>query len=138
MSDLKETLLQALEAVWCQGNVSAIEKFYHPDFVMHYSPMKGGSEAVATFSDLANDLTELKKSFPDFNEVVHDLICDGNKVVARLTLSGTQATTYNGFPSLGKKFSINSIDIYKFEEEKIIEQWGVKENTTMHKQLGWL
>lgn len=138
MSDLKEILMHVLEEVWSKGNVGAIEEFYHTDYVMHYSPMKGGGEAMATYSDLANDVTELKKSFPDFHEIVHDLICDDEKVVARLTLSGTQTATYNGFPSKGKKFSINSIDIYKFEDGKIIEQWGVKENTTMHKQLGWL
>ena len=138
MTDLKEILTQVLEDVWSKGNVSAIEKFYHPDYVMHYSPMKGGVETTASYSDLASDVTELKKSFPDFHEAVHDLICDGNKVVARLTLSGTQAASYNGFASQGKEFSINSIDIYKFKEGKIIEQWGVKENTTMHKQLGWL
>ena len=78
-----------------------------------------------------------KVSFPDFHEAIHDFIRDGDQVAARLTLTGTQVADYQGFRSLGKRFEIDSIDIYRFADDRIIEQWGVMDIAAMRSQLGW-
>lgn len=137
MSDLNKILSRALENVWSKGKVGSIEEFYHPDFVMHFTPMKAGDESILTYSELSGDVTQLKTSFPDFHEAIHDLIRDGDQVVARLTLTGTQVADYQGFRSLGKRFEIDSIDIYRFADDRIIEQWGVMDIAAMRSQLGW-
>ena len=132
MSDLKRILSQTLDEVWSKGDVDAIARFYHPEF-KHYAP---DGEAM-TFDKLPADLTELKAAFPDFHEIVHDMICEGDQVVARLTLAGTQAADYGEFASRGKRFEIDSIDIYRFVDDKISEQWGVTDRFAMGEQLGW-
>ena len=137
MSDLKQRLTQALEKVWNNGDVEAINEYYHPDFVMQFAALKAGDETTMGFADLANDITEFKAAFPDFHEVVHDLICEGDQVVARLTLIGTQVADYEGFACREKKFEIESVDIYKFSDGKLIRQWGVMDIAAMHRQLGW-
>jgi predicted ester cyclase len=137
MSDLKKILSRALENVWSEGDVGSIEEIYHPDFVMHFTPIRAGDESILTYSELPGDVTQMKTSFPDFREVVHDFIREGDQVVARLTLSGTQVADYQGFRSHGKRFEIDSIDIYRFAGDRIIEQWGVMDIAAMRVQLGW-
>ena len=132
MSDLKRILSQTPDEVWSKGDVDAIARFYHPDF-KHQEP---DGEAM-TFAQLHADLMALKAAIPDFHEVVHDLICEGDQVVARLTLAGTQAADYREFPSRGKRFEIDSIDIYRFVDDKLIEQLGVTDRSSMAEQLGW-
>ncbi len=132
MSDLKKILSQALEEVWNKGDVSAIKKYYHPDFIMHMGANEG---PTVSFKELEEDVLGMKEAFPDFHEVVHDLICEADQVVARLTLRGTQEADYMGMASKGKHFEVGSVDVYRFCGDKIIEQWGVLDAASMLGQL---
>lgn len=132
MNDNARLLGQMLEQVWNTGDAESIETFYHPDYVAHY-----GAGREVRFDELAGNLAQLKSAFPDFHEECHDLICEGDQVVARLTMSGTQEGSHLGHPASGRSFVIASIDIYRFSDGKVIEQWGLTDIAKMAEQLHW-
>ncbi len=133
-TDNKTILEGALEDVWNLGKEALIDRYYHRDYVAHFNPP---AEPLIRLDGLRRDLIELRGAFPDFHEDCHALIAEGDTVVARITLSGTQSKPYLQYASLGRRFEVATIDIYRFAEGKIIEQWGVMDTASMNEQLGW-
>lgn len=83
-------------------------------------------------------LVRLTTVFPDFNIEIRDMIQEGNKVVVRSEITGTQAETFMGFPSKNRKLSIQAIDIHEFKDGKIVHTWHSEDWMTGLRQLGVL
>lgn len=81
-------------------------------------------------------LATLTAVFPDFNAEVRDMIQEGNKVVVRSELTGTQAGPFMGFPSRSRKISIQAIDIHEFKDGKIVRTWHSEDWMTGLHQMG--
>lgn len=64
-------------------------------------------------------------AFPDFRATVHELLQDGDKVVARVTFSGTHEGEFMGVPASGNRISWSAIDIIQFRDDKCVAHWGV-------------
>lgn len=81
-------------------------------------------------------LVSLTTVFPDLDIRIKDMIQEGNKVVVRSEISGTQATTFLGFPSRNRKIAIQAIDIHEFEGGKIVHTWHSEDWLTGLRQMG--
>lgn len=81
-------------------------------------------------------LVTLTTVFPDLDIQIKDMIQEGNKVVVRSEISGTQATPFLGFPSRNRKISIQAIDIHEFEDGKIVHTWHSEDWLTGLRQMG--
>lgn len=75
-------------------------------------------------------------AFPDTQTTTEDLIAEGDKVVERYTARGTHKGDFMGAPPTGKKFSVESIVIFRFANGKIVEMWGLNDATGLMVQLG--
>ena len=63
-----------------------------------------------------------------------EIFQDGNKVVVRSELSGTQRGPFIGFPAKNRTMTIQTIDIHEFNDGKIIRTWHSKppdQNTSL-------
>ena len=78
----------------------------------------------------------LHQAFPDLHITVEDLIAEGDKVVGRNTVTGTHRGEYMGLPPTGKTVAYNEIFIFRCEEGRIAETWGVVDVISQMKQLG--
>ena len=81
-------------------------------------------------------LTSLKTTFPDLNLTIKDILQDGNKVVVRAEMAGTQKVAFMGFPSKNRKMSIQVVDIHEFKDGKIIRTWHTEDWMSGLRQLG--
>ena len=81
-------------------------------------------------------LASLKKAFPDLKLTIEDTIMEGNKVVVRAVMSGTQTETFLDFPSKNRKMTIQVVDIHEFKAGKIIRTWHTEDWMTGLRQLG--
>ena len=77
-----------------------------------------------------------ESGFLDSHLVIEDVIAEGDKVVTRLTITGTQTGTLQGIPPTGKKFSMRGIDIFRVVDGKIVEHWDAVDQLGMLQQLG--
>ena len=75
-------------------------------------------------------------AFPDLEFVAEDMIAEGDKVAARITVRGTHKGPFLDIAPTGKQVSVNAIDIFRFANGKIVEHWGVMDQMSMMQQLG--
>ena len=73
---------------------------------------------------------------PDFRTTIDDLIAEGDKVVARVTMTGTHTGAFWGFPATGKKVLFTGIYIARIENGKIVEHWGEEDGISLMQQIG--
>jgi steroid delta-isomerase-like uncharacterized protein len=122
------------EEVFNQRNLAAIDDFIAPTFVNHSASqlgLTGGDlEHVTQFVSM------VMQAFPDLHYTVEDLIAEGDKVVARLTLSGTQQGAFMGIPATGKHVTISDIEIFRIANGKGGETWVQVDFLGLLQQLG--
>ncbi len=114
------------------GNLALIDELFAPEFVEH-EPFPGlgpGREGVRQF------FTTMRAAFPDLQMKIDDIIAEGDKAVARVTMSGTHRGEFMGTPPTGKTFNVTTIDIVRFAEGKAAEHWGATDTAGMMEQLG--
>jgi steroid delta-isomerase-like uncharacterized protein len=75
---------------------------------------------------------------PDWHTEIDDLIAEGDKVVARITMSGTHTGDFWGIPSTGKRVEFTGIYIVRIAGGKIVEHWGEEDGVSLLQQLGVL
>jgi steroid delta-isomerase-like uncharacterized protein len=129
----KTLVRQFIEEFLNQGNVDLAKEIVAPDFIENEQLPPGmpqGREGVEMIT------TMLHTGFPDFRATIEDIIAEDDRVMVRMTWSGTQTGEFMGMPSSGKAMSIAIVDIFRLAEGKIVEHWGVMDMMGMMQQLG--
>lgn len=76
------------------------------------------------------------EAFPDLQVNVEDQIAEGDKVVNRITMTGTHKGEFMGIPPTGKKGTAKLIDIVRIADGKVVERWGLMDQADLMRQLG--
>jgi len=76
--------------------------------------------------------------FPDYQTTIDDLFAEGDKVAARITMSGTNTGSFMGSSPTGRRVSFTGIYIARIENGKIVEHWGEEDGISLLQQLGVL
>lgn len=116
-----------------QGNMDVFDELVSPDVVEHEElpgDFEPNREGVKQYFQM------MHTAFPDLHFQVKDIFAAGDKVVARITVHGTQQGEFMGMQGTGKKIEVKGIDIVRFENGKLVEHWGVTDALTMMQQLG--
>ena len=110
----------------------AIDAAYAPDALIHTAmPVQAtGSQAIKEV------FGTLYRAFPDLHIAVDDLIEEGDKMVARNTVTGTHRGEYMGVPPTGKLIKYNEIFVLRFVNGRIAETGGIVDVLSQMKQLG--
>jgi steroid delta-isomerase-like uncharacterized protein len=80
--------------------------------------------------------TTLLRAYPDLHVAVEDLIAEADKLVCRNVVTGTHQGEYLGLPPTGRSVTYNEIFIFRFEDGRIAETWGVVDVVAQLRQLG--
>jgi len=78
----------------------------------------------------------LLRVYPDIHLTVEDVIAEGDKVVARNTVTGTHQGEFMGLAPTGKPVTYKEIFIFRFVDGRVAETWGVVDVYAQMKQLG--
>lgn len=130
----KAIVVQLYEEVWNRGNLDLVDKLVAPNAVDHEPQRPLG--APGSPQGLKAVVTMLRRAFPDDHYMIEDLIAEGDKVVARLTHSGTHQGAFLGLPPTGKHISTTSIHIFRFADGQLVEHWANKDDLGLMQQLG--
>lgn len=113
-------------------------------FFNEYNKGKAAAMAVIDRSiDMRGDLKDFKQkeseafdAFPDMHVTIDDMIAEGDKVAARVTMTGTHKGEFMGIPPTNKKVTISLIFIDRFAGGKIVEDHGEYNALDLMRQLG--
>lgn len=115
-----------------QGRFELIDDLVDADFVDH--------EVLQGFSPGRDGIRELftmfREAFSDLQFAVEDMVAEGDRVAARITVRGTHDGPFMGIPPTGNSIAVEAIDFMRFAEGKLVEHWGVTNETSMMQQLG--
>ena len=75
---------------------------------------------------------------PDWQTMIDDLIAEADKVVARITMTGTHTGDFWGIPATGNRVEFTGIYIVRIANLKIVEHWGEEDGVSLLQQLGVL
>jgi steroid delta-isomerase-like uncharacterized protein len=121
-----------IEQVWNEHRPDLVEKYMSEDFLHHDDPLVSDRASVKNF--IATTL----EAFPDLKISIEQEIAEGDLVVQRQTVNGTQtgALELLGLPATGKPVSFKSVYVFRVAGGKIAELWGVTDAMSMMQQLG--
>ena len=128
--DNKARQCRALEEVLIKQNLEVIPELFHTDWMEHRP------EGELKHGEGAKNTAMFYTAFPDLNITVDDMIAEGDKVVSRITMTGTFKGEYHGIAPTGKKFEAKGINIIKWVDGKEVEAWAVFDTLTFFRQLG--
>jgi predicted ester cyclase len=130
----KALIRRFVEELFNQGNLGIVGEIFAPDFVEREQLPPGipkNREGIKVLTGM------LRSAFPDFKATIEDILAEGDKVVIRMTWSGTQTgDEFMGIPATGKKVSIGVIDIIRIAGGKLVEHWGQMDSMLMMQRLG--
>ena len=122
------------------GTVDGWEKVWDElmasDVVLHFcswsEPIRG-LEANKEFN------ASLFQGFPHLQQIVEDMVAEGDKVVFRSTLKGTHTGNFMEIPPTGKLVTTSgNFNLLRISEGKIVEWWYETNLLEVMKQLGAL
>jgi steroid delta-isomerase-like uncharacterized protein len=126
---------RAVEEIWNKGDLFLVPEVYAPDFVSHQHSHPNMGD-VRGLGSLQTFLSEFREAFPDFHDTIDDQVAEGEKVVTRVTSSGTHRGTFMGLQPTNKHVSWMAISIDRIQDGKIVEEWGSWDMFGMMQQLG--
>jgi len=115
-----------------KSDFALIDEIYATDFVEH-TPQPGVPPTREGFKQTA---IALKKAFPDLYYTVEDTIESGDRLVHRLSASGTMTGEFMGIPATGKRATWTEIHIGRVANGRLTEHWAVVDQLGMLVQLG--
>ena len=77
-----------------------------------------------------------RDGFPDRHVTIDEMIAEGDKVVARWTMTGTHRGVWREIPATGKTIQWNGMDIYTVVNGKIAALDRAADSLELLKQLG--
>ncbi len=75
-------------------------------------------------------------AFSDFRIHEDDMVAEGDKVAARITVSGTHVGEFIGIPATNKSINVGGFDFFEIHDGKITARWGAADTGAMMEQLG--
>jgi predicted ester cyclase len=128
----KASVRRFYDEVFNKKNRAAIDEFIAPNQVDHAAPPGTPGGLAGAKQLLGMYLT----AFPDFHLTVEDMIAEGDRVVARFTMRGTQQGAFMDIPPTGKQVTVTAIDINCISGGKSVEHWIEMDTLGLLQQLG--
>lgn len=116
----KRLIRELVDEVWRPGASPELQRFF--------------AEPVA--AEIAVHREQLYVAFPDLRVTVEDLLAEGDRVVARLLLSGTHRGTLAGRRATGRSVTWRSVRFYHLADGKVEGTWAIQDRLGLFEQLG--
>lgn len=125
----------ALEhALKCFADISKRQEYfrlYSDDIVVHgYRGIEPGLESVKRFYE------GFWAVFPDAKVALQELIEEGETLVARYVITGTQHHPFMGVAANGQRIELPGISVLHFRNGRCFERWACSDSLVLASQIG--
>ncbi len=115
-----------------EGSRAAFRELMDDAFINRSAPpgaLNGPESMWNTFESV------LRPALSGLQVVIHEQLCDGDRVVTRKTITGTHTGPLMGRAATGKPVSIDVIDIVRVQDGRCVEHWGINTLQSVLAQL---
>jgi steroid delta-isomerase-like uncharacterized protein len=131
VTDHKELLRKAAQAFNKIENRSGWYDFHAESVQAH-----GLGPTALDKAGMKSFYVALWTGFPDLTIHIDDLVGEADKVVWRITASGTHSGAFQGVPATGKSVTFGAQYTFRFADGKIVERWSTIDRLSLLVQLG--
>lgn len=106
------------------------------DDVIFYAPTS--PEPMRGFEGYMGVLAMMRGAMPDIKWRIEETISEGNKILVRYTMTGTQTQPLMNIPATCKSICVTAMNIYEIKDGKIVREHGLPDMFSLLMQLGVL
>jgi len=129
----KELVRRLYEEAFNNGDLDLVDELVANDVVTHNPIIL---DAPTGPDSIRGGLEMIRKAFPDFHVEVEDLIAEGDRVAAFLTMSGTNEGDYRRGGATGKRGTMRAFFIWRVADGRLAESWGLADRFGFLQELG--
>lgn len=118
--------------VIAEGNRAAFRELMDEAFINRSAPPGAPNGPESMWNTFEN---VLRPALGGLQVVIHEQLCDGDRVVTRKTITGTHTGPLMGRAATGKPVSIDAIDIVRVQDGRYVEHWGINTLQSVLAQL---
>lgn len=128
----KALIRRLIDEAFNAGNLNVIPEALADDYLDHQAGPGAprGPEALIRF------VIAFRATLPDVEVTVEDLVAEGDRVALRVTWRGTQLGPLGNVPATGKPVAFVGYHVYRIEDGKLAEHWGLQDDLGLLLQLG--
>lgn len=132
MSEQNKTLARRwFEDLFSRGNLDAANEILSAEFVDHLT-----HEDERGLEELKHYVGIYRNAFPDIQDIVEDIVAEGDKVVVRWLSSGTHLGEFMGVAPTGRHVTFTGMRLFRIADNKIVESWVNIDERGLQEQLG--
>ena len=132
MSDSNKDVVRRLLEGFNDRDWAAVRELFSDDYVNHNPP-------AGVTPDRAGQLDAMQGllgSFSDMKAEATHVVSEGDTVVVRDIVRGTHDGEFAGAAATGNAVEATFIHVYRIENEKIAERWGLADVLLLMEQTG--
>jgi steroid delta-isomerase-like uncharacterized protein len=133
--DANKAMVRRLYEEGFAGNLDVIDELVSPDVVVHNPIIL---DAPTGPDAISGGIEMIRKAFPDLEVEVKDLVAEGDRVAVFMTMTGTNEGEYRRGGATGKRGTIRAFFMWRVEDGKLAENWGVADRFAFLQQLGMI
>lgn len=116
-----------------QEAVDQLREVLSPDFMWH---IPGPHPRTLNREQYIQGVEMGAQALSDQSITIEDVIAEGEKVVLRVTIRGTQTGKFLGVAPTGKQVEFTNVFIRRIVDGKIVEEWQSPDALSLLQQLG--
>jgi steroid delta-isomerase-like uncharacterized protein len=126
----RDTILEAWNGAWGDGDLAAFEQLLAPGYVRR---SKSGTEDYAS---LRKTIEAMHTAFPDSSTEILEIVEDGTKVAVHWQTTGTHTGEFMDVPATGRSIAVTGASFLRFDGDKLAEEWVVWDPRELLSALG--
>jgi steroid delta-isomerase-like uncharacterized protein len=133
LEENKAVARKFVERIFIDRDLDAIAELVTDDFVDHVPLDSPGGSAGFRAS-----MEKLFASFPDLTTKIDDIVGEGNRLVVRVSVAGTQRGEFERIPPTNKRIEVFGLEVLEVRGGKIAERWMFRDEMLILHQLGMM
>jgi len=125
----KQLIALFIKEIVVGGRLELADEIFATDFCWPQFGLRG-PDGVRSW------LTAFRKAFPDISETVQEQVAEGDAVVTKVEVTGTQVGPFLGLPPSGRQATFTVVGIDRFRGEKVVEREAYFDMVDLMRQLG--
>ena len=128
----KALIRRHIEEAFGKGNFDVHHETSHPHRASH-SSLHGDSRGLEEARQRHDDY---RKAFSDQHIKIDRMVVEGDMAAIHVTLHAKHTGDYMGIPPTGKEIKVTSMQMFRFEGDKIAEVWTEWDMLGALRQMG--
>lgn len=132
MSAEDKDLVRRFYAGLDRHDFGVYEELCTPDFRSHFP----GTSASQTREERERISRDFYEAFPDLLHTIEDLVAEGGRVAARISVTGTNTGSFQGRKPIGRRVRFSAMRFYTVVDGRLAEEWAEFDSLGLFNQLG--